>query len=257
MNKNLFLRLFLCTTVSVTLFSCKTSRQLAYFQDLTDTAKVQLVEQYPFQPLKVQVDDQLQILVTSSSPEASQFFNISSGAVNAAAAALNAYPVTVNGNITLPIIGEMQVLGLTTLEVKQKVFQALTPYLKDAVVSVRIINFKITVIGEVSGPVVVPVDRERINVLEAIGAAGDMTVYSKRYNVKVLRKGVNGMEVAHLNFNYSKIMQSPYFQLQQNDVVYVEPETTKGISAERATILLPIIASVTSLALTLVAFLKL
>ena len=252
MMKNLFSGLAICITISLFLVSCQSSKNLAYFKDLTDTAKVQLVEQYPFQPLKLEVDDEVSILVTSSSPEASQFFNITSGNVTEAATNLNAYPVKPNGNITLPILGEMYVLGLTTQELKEKVGTALAPYLKDAVVSVRVLNFKVTVIGEVSGPVTVPVKGERINVLEAIGAAGDMTVFAKRYNVKVMRKGVNGMEVATLNFNYSKIMQSPYFQLHQNDVVYVEPEKTKGISAERFTIFLPILVSMTTLILTLV-----
>ena len=233
-------------------FGCKSSENLSYFKDITDTSKVTIVSQYPYKPVKIQVDDELQVLVTSSSPEASQIFNITSTALSSTSATLNSYRVTPNGYITLPIIGDMQVLGLTTQEVKQKVGQALIPYLKDAVISVRILNFKVTVIGEVQEPIVVPVNGERINILEAIGAAGDMTIFSKRYNVKVMRKSDAGLEIAHLNFNTTKMLQSPYFQLQQNDVVYVEPEKTRGIGAERLTIFLPIIISIVSLLVTVV-----
>lgn len=217
---------------------------------------MQAVEQYPYKQVRLQVDDELQILVTSSSPEASAFFNISAAAISTQTATINSYRVTPSGYITLPIIGDMQVLGLTTQELKIKVLNALSPYLKDAVVSVKLMNFKVTVIGEVTRPVVVPVDGERINVLEAIGRASDMTVFAKRFNVKVLRRSNDSMQVASLNFNNSKMMQSPFFQLQQNDVVYVEPEKSKGISSERTTILLPILVSLTTLVLTLVNLIK-
>ena len=252
MTRNFIFRLYIIFSLAILAAGCKSSKNLSYFQDISDTSKVASVPLYPYVPVKLQVDDELQILVTSSSPEASQFFNITSTALSSQSATLNSYRVTPNGYITLPIIGDMQVLGLTTQEVKLKVAEALKPYLKDAVISVRILNFKVTVIGEVQGPVVVNVTGERINILEAIGAAGDMTIFSKRFNVKVMRRSPNGMEVAHLNFNTSNMMQSPFFQLQQNDVVYVEPEPTKGIGAERLTIFLPIIISITSLVVTVV-----
>lgn len=239
-------------SVAVLAAGCRSSKNLSYFKDLSDTSKVNNVPLYPYVPVKLQVDDELQVLVSSSSPEASQFFNMTATALSSQSATLNSYRVTPNGYITLPIIGDMEVLGLTTQEVKVKVAESLKPYLKDAVITVRILNFKVTVIGEVSRPVVVNVTGERINVLEAIGAAGDMTIFSKRFNVKVMRRAPNGMEVAHLNFNTSNMMQSPFFQLQQNDVVYIEPEPTKGIGAERLTIFLPILISITSLIVTVV-----
>jgi polysaccharide export outer membrane protein len=253
MKRKLIARLFLICCLAIFVAGCGNSKKLSYFQDISDTTKISNVPLYPYVPVKLQVDDELQILVTSSSPEASQFFNISSStSITSSSASINSYRVTPNGYITLPIIGDMQVLGLTTQEVKLKVAEALKPYLKDAVISVRILNFKVTVIGEVQSPIVVPVTGERINVLEAIGAAGDMTIFSKRFNVKILRRTKDGMEIAHLNFNNTNMMQSPFFQLQQNDVIYVEPEKTKGIGAERLTIFLPIIISITSLVITVV-----
>ncbi len=191
------------------------------------------------------VDDQVQISISSTSPEAAQFFNLTPATVGTtgtmgiatpSATIMSVYSVSAHGNITLPVLGDMQVLGLTSEELKQKVYTALTPYLKDAVVSVKIVNFKVTVIGEVTRPVVVPVNGERLNVLEAIGAAGDMTPYSYRFNVKVLRKTADGTEVGHLNFNTSNMLLSPFYQLRQNDVVYVEPNKNKAFSETVPTI---------------------
>jgi polysaccharide export outer membrane protein len=241
---------------------CKTSKQLAYFQDLSDTSRVQVVNQYPFDPLRLLGDDQVQITISSTSPEASQYFNLMAATpVSSVAGAnlgaptqsfLNVYTVTPKGEITLPVLGDMKVAGLTTEELKRKISTALVPYLKDAVVSVRLINFKVTVIGEVTRPITVPVNGERINVLEAIGAAGDMTVFGKRMNVKVVRRNADGnLDIAHLNFNSSSALKSPYFQLRQNDVVYVEPSKKKGVLGENLNIWVPVITSIASMVIVI------
>jgi polysaccharide export outer membrane protein len=157
----------------------------------------------------------------------------------------NVYAVASNGTITLPVLGDIQVAGLTTEELKQKLIKNLNDYLKDPIVSVRITNFKVTVIGEVSRPVVIPVDGEKINVLQALGLAGDMTVYGTRATVKVMRNINDSMQVAHLNFNSAnQLLQSPFFQLHQNDVVYVTPVSNKGTRTENVAIWLPVILSI-------------
>ena len=237
---------------------CKTSKQLAYFQDLSDTSHVQVVNQYPFEALRLMGDDQVQITISSTSPEASQYFNLMAATpVTSVAGAnvamptqsfLNVYTVSPKGEITLPVLGDIRVVGLTTEDLKKKVTSSLQTYLKDAVVSVRLVNFKVTVIGEVTRPITVPVNGERINVLEAIGAAGDMTVFGKRMNVKVVRRNADGnLDIAHLNFNNSSALKSPYFQLKQNDVVYVEPSKKKGVLGENFNIWVPVITSVASM----------
>lgn len=257
---HMHLRMLYTTAIGLLLFltSCQTSKQLAYFKDLTDTAEVQTVNQHPYESLRLQGDDQVQVTISSTSPEASQYFNLMSAVPTSSIAGptisqpsqnfLNIYTVSPKGFITLPVLGDIYVMGLTTEELKKTLGQKLLPYLKDAVVSVRLTNFKVTVIGEVSRPVIVPVAGERINVLEAIGAAGDMTLFGQRYNVKVVRKNSDGnLDVAHLNFNSSKALQSPYFQLKQNDVVYVEPSKKKGLMAENLNIWIPVITSTISL----------
>lgn len=256
--------LYSIVVIHILLVSCSNSKQLPYFQDLSNTANVQKVPLAPFDPIRLQANDQLQITISSTSPEASQFFNLMTVSPSSAAVAgtttasapsqnfANVYAIATNGNVTLPVLGEVVAAGLTTEGLRLKIDGLLTDYLKDAVVSVRLINFKVTVIGDVMRPVVVPVQGEGINVLEALGAAGDMTVFGKRSNVKVMRKVGAEMEVVHLNLNSSKAIQSPYFQLRQNDVVYVEPNKNKGILGEGWVLWVPVITSILSLVLVAV-----
>jgi len=239
------------------LIGCQNSKQLAYFQDLTDTANVQKVRLYAYEPLKLQPNDQVQITISSTLPDASQYFNLMTASPTGSVAGVvsqptqsfaNIYAVNPDGLITLPLLGDIPANGLSTQELKSKIYSLLIDgYLKDAVVSVRLMNFKVTVIGDVTRPVVVPVQGEQINVLEALGAAGDMTVFGKRYNVKVMRKNGDFMDIAHINFNTGKAIQSPYFQLRQNDVVYVEPNKNKGLLGESFTQLVPMVVSILTL----------
>ncbi len=228
--------------------SCVNSKQLSYFQDLSDTSRKYAVDLAPYEPLRLQPDDQVQINISSISPEASQYFNVlqasPSSGIGTGQFIQNVYSLNQQGNISLPILGEINANGLTTEQLRQKIKELLKDYLKDAVVSVKLVNFRVTVIGDVVGPKVVPVQGERINVIEALGAAGDMTVFAKRYNVKVVRQNAGQLEVAHLNFNHSRAIQSPYFQLRQNDVVYVEPNKSKGLMSESWITLIPLVTSV-------------
>lgn len=258
--------------------SCKTAKQLPYFKDLSDTASFTIIHTAQYVPLKLQPDDEVQITISNSSPEASQFFNMTSatplttvagaglpGGNSGAAAAtnsmgtnnisstsqniMNLYRVSSNGLITLPTLKDIKAGGLTTDELKAVILERLQPYLKDPVVIVRLTNFKVTVIGEVGRPVVVPVNGQTINVLEAIGAAGDMTAFGIRKNVRVIRKLPDGnTEVALLDFNKSQTLQSPFFQLKQNDVVYITPNKNKSISASQTGIWISIVSTIATLA---------
>lgn len=254
-SKNVF---YLAIILFVSLYGCKTSKQLPYFKDLSDTTLVSKINTLPYEPLKLQINDEVQVTVSSSSPEASQFFNLIAvtpsasleGTTNSQSQGyINLYRVSGVGFITLPVLGDVIAAGLTTEELKLKIAEKLKDYLKDAVVTVRLTNFKVTVIGEVEKPVVIPVNGQTINVLEAIGAAGDMTVFGIRNNVRVIRKLPDGKtEVALLDFNKSNVFQSPYFQLKQNDIVYIQPNKSKGILGTRTNVWLPIVTGVVSIA---------
>lgn len=259
-------RLLIFACLPVLIFtSCKTSKNLAYFKDLPETEVVSKIATSAYQPLKLQADDEVQVTISSTSPEASQFFNMMSstplttvagagllGNANPSSSTgqnfMNLYRVSSGGAITLPVLNDIAVAGMTTDELKAAIKTKLIPYLKDAVVTVRLTNFKVTVIGEVSRPVVVPVNGQTINVLEAVGAAGDMTAFGVRKNVKVIRRQPNGnTEIAVLNFNKADVLQSPYFQLRQNDIVYIQPNKNKSLASSQTGLWVSIITSIASI----------
>ena len=244
---------FLIIVLVALLGSCTTGKQLALFQDLNNEpgAKVQQVRTAAFEPLRLQTDDQLQVVISSISPEASQLFNLMGSAVitnnNNTQNMQSVYSVSPSGNITIPVVGDIMVAGLTTDEAKAQIKNAVSEYLKDAVVSATLINFRVAVMGEVMRPSTFQVAGEKINVLQAIGMAGDLTVFAKRNNIKVIRKAADKVEVAHLNLNSSSVMRSPYYNLRQNDVVLVEPGKSKGLQAEGLNIIIPAATSILSL----------
>jgi len=247
------------------LYSCETSKQLPYFKDLPQTQDVSKIATQPYEPLTLQANDEIQVTISSSSPEASQFFNLMASTQPVPASSMtvaspsqgfnNLYHVSFGGFITVPVLGDIKVIGMTTEQVKTDVLSRLKGYLKDPVVIVKLTNFKVTVIGEVNKPVIVPVNGQTINVLEAVGASGDMTVFGIRNNVKVIRKMPDGTtEVAILDFNKSSVMQSPYFQLRQNDIVYIQPNKSKGIQGTRApTVWVPVVTTLLSVAAIIIA----
>jgi polysaccharide biosynthesis/export protein len=255
----------------ISLTGCLSGKDLPYFKDLSETAAISSVASRSYQPLKLQTDDEVQITISNSSPEASQFFNmntptpqnvipggLSSGnagnAIGGSSAGgvsqnlLNIYRVSSAGYVTLPTLKDIKAAGLTTEELKNEILDLLKPYLKDPVVIIKLTNFKVTVIGEVGRPVIVPVNGQNINVLEAIGAAGDMTVFGIRKNVRVFRKKPNGdEEVAILDFNKSSTFDSPFFQLKQNDIVYVQPNSNKSLATPQTAIWVSVISTIATI----------
>lgn len=232
--------------------SCGTGKKLAFFKDLnSDDSKKQEVRTAAEAPLRLQSDDQVQVVVSSISPEAAIMFNLMGTSVmngaNTPQMMQSVYTITPSGNITIPGIGDIKVAGLTTDEAKLAIKNVVAEYLKDAVISVTLVNFRITVMGEVARPATYPVGGEKINVLQALGMAGDMTVYGNRANVKVFRKGADRIEVGTLNINNSNVMRSPFYDLRQNDVVLVEPTKRKGLQADGLNIIVPAATSILSL----------
>lgn len=157
--------------------SCNTGKKLIFFEDLnSDVAKKQEVRTAAYEPLRLQADDQVQVIISSITPEAAIIFNqmgasAVSGTNNAPQQMQNIYTVSPSGNITIPGIGDIKVAGLTTDEAKVAIKNVIVEYLKDAVVSVTLVNFKITVMGEVAKPATYPVAGEKINLLQALGMA--------------------------------------------------------------------------------------
>lgn len=194
--------------------------------------------------LRIHPNDLLRITVHSLDPEAAAPFNIdpvmgqgqgggninqmfgggqgNQGAPNNLEL-FNGYFVDEQGFIDFPVLGRIKVGSLTIPEAKVKIATLLEAYLRDAVVNMRFLNFKITVLGEVNRPGTLRLTNERITLLEALGMAGDLTFYANRTNLLVIREQEGVRKYARINLQTDTIFQSEYFYLQQNDVVYVEP----------------------------------
>lgn len=218
--------------VLLLLSSCS-KRNLAYFSDLEEgDAYTENVQKIALP--KIQPDDILDITVSSLNPEANSLFNIgtmpdintTTGKTYATTNSLG-YLVDNEGFIEYPVLGRIKLGGLTKEEAKQTMQTALQTYLKDPVINIRFQNYRITVIGEVNRPSTFILPSEKMNVLTALGMAGDMTVYGKRDNVLLIREEDGIRTMARLNLNDKEVLNSPYFYLQQNDIIYVEPVRIK------------------------------
>lgn len=144
------------------------------------------------------------------------------------------YLVNNQGEIDFPVLGRLKISGLTKNECEALIREKLIPYLKETpIVNVRMVNYKISVLGEVKRPGTFTVSNEKVNILEALAMAGDMTVYGMRDNVKLVRENANGERVIQtLNLNDADLIRSPYFYLQQNDILYVSPNKTAARNSD-------------------------
>ena len=216
------------------LLSSCTKRNLAYFSDLEGhdvyTENVQKVSSPKIKP-----DDVLEIIVSSLNPEANSLFNMGTmpNVANANAGSYSAtnqmgYLVDHEGYIEYPVLGRIQLGGLTKEEAKQVLQEKISAFLKDPIINIRFQNYRITVIGEVNRPSTFIMPSEKTSVLTALGMAGDMTNYGKRDNVLIIREEDGIRTMTRINLNEKDVLNSPYFYLQQNDIVYVEPVKSRG-----------------------------
>ena len=235
------------------LSSCANTKQAVYFNGMPDSKFTRKYE--ALEPL-IQPNDILSITITSINREASIIFNSpqadnvgitnTSGVVSEA----TGYLVNDEGNILLPVLKEVKAAGLTKTQLRNNISQLLVDkkLLIDPVVNIRCLNFKVTVLGEVARPNVIAVPSEKISLLEAIGLAGDLTIYAKRDNVVVIREVGNEKVVKRINLNSADLFTSDYYYLNPNDVVYVEPNKARMASAAPARQWLPVVMSSLSLA---------
>ena len=210
------------TLVSLCLFACRSARPVSYFQSITRDTLLQNTVIQNFD-LKIKPGDRLVIAIASASPELSGLYNTAMGGE----ATGGGYLVDKEGAISLYKLGEVKVAGLTRTELKTKLLKDLSPYLKDPVVTVRFANHRVTVLGEVGSPGVIQLTGDQITVLEALGQSGDLTENARPGKVLVIRQADGGKEFHHLNLLDHSVFTSPYFYLQNEDVVYVEPEPKK------------------------------
>lgn len=219
--------------------SCTTPR-IAIMKDIPEGSNVNYVPLSSFSSPVVRTDDILNIIVQTLDVQANSILNqgnlpVNSGAVTGSTtqqATVSGYLVSKDGTIRMPYIGAVHVKGLTTEQVRDTITSKISFYFKEPVVNVRFANFKVTVLGEVKNPSTFLVPNEKPSIIDALGLAGDLTIFGKRENVMLIRDNEGQKEITRLNLDSSKTISSPYFYLRPNDVVYVEASESKVLSTD-------------------------
>ena len=228
--KNLTYKIFILGLLFVAT-SCVSRQELVYFQDevLTD-AQANFNKGFT---IKFKPDDLLTIDVSSLDPEAARPFNLPAVSYNNSVIdaqgrlKMQTYLVDLNGNIEFPVLGTVKIGGLSRSEANAMLKEMLSEYIKNPIVNIRLANFTITVLGEVNRPGTFLIQDERISLSEAIGLAGDMTIYGRRDNVFLIREIDGEKRYAKLDLTSVNVVNSPNYYLTQNDVIYVEPNNAR------------------------------
>lgn len=259
---------FLAAVAVLTVTSCSTPKNVAYIQnsDSIDYSKSEFLYDARIMP-----KDILTVTINTVNPEASAPFNLIvrptlasvTSNIPTSGGALQTYLVDNEGCIDFPVVGKLQVGGLTKSMCEKLIHDKIKRYMnadENPIVTVRMSNYKISVIGEVNRPGMFTVDNEKINIFEALAKAGDLSIYGVRDRVKLIRENAKGRKEIHtVNLNDANIVNSPYYYLQQNDVVYVEPNQVKARNSAigtSTTILISITSALVSLASLIVNVLK-
>lgn len=262
---------FVLILFSILFVSCTSYKKVPYLQGAETLSKEELNKLNGQYNQRIMPSDVLTITVNASIPEAAVPFNLplipvaqidnSVYGVNQTLGMQN-YLVDQEGSIVFPVLGKLQIGGLTKKEVEELIRTKIYPaYMKEQpIVVVRFTNYKVSILGEVAKPGAYPVTNERINVLEALALAGDMTIYGKRDNVLLMRENLNGeKEIIRLDLTKKDLVLSPYFYLQQNDILYVQPNKSRARGADigsAETLTISIIGTLISLTSLIITVLK-
>lgn len=259
-------RLLFFTLTCILLASCQSYKKVPYLQDSGEAQRA--VAEAKLYDARIMPKDLLTIVVSCSDPELAMPFNLTVATPVSASQnsltnqpALQQYLVDNRGNIEFPILGTLHIGGLTKSEAETLIKGKLSDYIKESpIVTVRMANYKISVIGEVNAPGTFTISNEKVNLFEALAMAGDMTVYGLRDNVRLIREDADGHQhIITLDMNRADIVQSPYYYLQQNDILYVTPNKTKAKTADistSTTIWFSVVGTLVSLASLIITIAK-
>ena len=230
-------KFWLLIVPTIFFFSCRSvPTDIAYFQDFDEYIKTYQQQDSSQYESIIKNNDRLFISISSPVLDQTQVaqFNLPVNAYLtpgetsvAQSSAVQTYTVDKNGYIHFPVVGQIQLAGLTRSQAVETITQKIMEYLPNPIVNLQIISFKVTVLGEVLKPGPVPVTDERISIFDALGAAGALTIYGDRRNVILIRDNNGAQELHKFDLTKSNLLTSPYYYLQQNDVVYVEPNPTR------------------------------
>ncbi|KEO72292.1 polysaccharide biosynthesis/export family protein [Anditalea andensis] len=234
----------------IMLSSCRSSKNIPYFKNIPLSEYSKITQSSFTEPI-IQQDDVLDIIIQTTEPLAS--LSVKAAAVEAPIQSpggqvrVPGFIVDKNGEVEMPVVGTVRLEGLTTYEARQVIRKKAAKFYVDPAVQVRFLNFTITVIGEVNRPSNYTVPNEKVNILDAIGMAGDLTIFGKRENVLLIREGKDGKEMVRFNLNDAEVFNSPYYFLRQNDIIYVEPSKARIASTDATRLsALAIIATIIS-----------
>lgn len=233
-----------CIFLAFNLVSCSSYKKVSYFQDLNQNAPT-LEKISNYSPITVQPEDILGISISSLNPESSAVFNFASNTVNGTND--GGYLVSQDGEILLPIIGDMKVANLTTAQVREQVRLKLLAYLKEPVVIVKLLNFKISIIGDVAQPGVFKVQSERLTLTEALGLSGDLNITALR-NIVIIREKDGNRQYIPVDLTKKDVFTSSYYYLKNNDVIYVQAGRAKYAAIDRTIPKISLLLSVISVA---------
>ncbi|MDB5021843.1 MAG: sugar transporter [Pedobacter sp.] len=217
---------FLC----MILLSCGSYKTATYFQDVNrEELTKEAIDN--FNPITIQPGDILGISISSLNPESSAIFNFASNTATGASESSGGYLVDQHGDIQLPVLGTINVGNLTSSQIREKLKLKLTPYLKEPVVVATLMNFKVSIMGDVSNPGLYKSQGERLTIPEAISMAGDLNMTALR-TLLIIRE-VNG-ERQYINVDLTKksLFNSPYYYLKNNDIIYVQASRVKYSSSD-------------------------
>ena len=234
--------------------SCVTQKQMTYLSNASQEAEDSINAHFRSQSeMIVRAGDALTIFVSALDQEAVVPYNLPMVVYAkpgeeqlSTSTALQYYIVDEAGDINFPVLGKLHVAGLSRNEVEAMVRRELEKHVLSPMVHVNMIGAKVSVLGEVNHPGQIPVTSGRITILDALAAAGDLTPYGRRDNVLVTREVDGKLQLARLNLRSTDIYTSPYYFLQQNDVVYVSPNKVRAVSSANASIWLSMISTALS-----------
>lgn len=239
-------RLILVLLTGITLFSCKSPKKLTqqaiYFKEISDSMLQKAARQY--EPI-LQKGDILSIVVITPNEASSKLFNrpntseSSSGTQGGGGAESSpslGYLIDEKGNISIPYLGRIKAAGITRTELNETLETQLRQFIDSASVTVRLSNYRVTILGEVAKPGTYSIPSERVTILDAIGLAGDLTIYGKRNNIRVIRQTDSVKETGTLDINKGDIFNSPFYYLRQNDIVYVEMNESKIVNSDQSSL---------------------
>lgn len=254
-----------CLLFILILSSCTTNKNITYFKDIPDSLYriTHNIAQAPFTDPLIQPGDLLQISILTLDPAAnnvltpsnSSNFTVQPGSSGGnTPSAITGFLVDKDGYIEIPIAGKVKLSGLTTSEARDSINKVVSEFYKGPVVNVRFANFSVTVLGEVARPATYVVPNEKISILDAIGMAGDLTIFGKRENVLLIRDSAGQKQFTRFDLNSSETFTSPYFYLKQGDMVYVEPNKSKVASTDAVrTRNVTIVASALTVLITIIS----